>query len=231
MIYVVSDIHGYYHKYKALLKQIQFNGNDTLYVLGDVIDRGPDGFKILSDMLYRPNVVCLLGNHEAMARDVLPSIIQNKNPLNKARAIKLWFANGGKVSLMDFLLLSGKQAQTILDYMLAMPLYKEIEVGDRKFVLVHGGLENFSPSRSLEDYTVDEIVWYRPNQYTTYYPDKYVVFGHTPVQLLRYSMGDDNYMSSKIYHKDKLIDIDCGCSMNGGKLGCLCLETMEEFYI
>ena len=55
MIYAVSDIHGRYDKYRKLLKRIHFGPDDTLYVLGDVIDRGPDGFKIMLDMAQRPN--------------------------------------------------------------------------------------------------------------------------------------------------------------------------------
>lgn len=49
MIYAVSDIHGCYNKYQKLLKKINFGSNDTLYILGDVINRGSDGFKILLD--------------------------------------------------------------------------------------------------------------------------------------------------------------------------------------
>ena len=55
MIYAVSDIHGCYDKYQELLEKINFGPDDTLYVLGDVIDRGPDGFKIMLDMAQRPN--------------------------------------------------------------------------------------------------------------------------------------------------------------------------------
>ena len=50
MIYTISDIHGCYDKYQELLRTIHFSPDDTLYVLGDVIDRGPDGFKTLLDM-------------------------------------------------------------------------------------------------------------------------------------------------------------------------------------
>ena len=39
-------------------------GNDTLFVLGDVIDRNPDGIEILKDLLARKNVELFLGNHE-----------------------------------------------------------------------------------------------------------------------------------------------------------------------
>ena len=61
MIYAMSDIHGCYEKYRDMLETIKFAADDTLYVLGDVLDRGPDGFKILLDMAARPNVVGLLG--------------------------------------------------------------------------------------------------------------------------------------------------------------------------
>ena len=66
MTYVVSDIHGCYDKYRELLRVIQLQPDDTLYVLGDVIDRGPDGFKILLDMAQRPNVVGLLGDRKSV---------------------------------------------------------------------------------------------------------------------------------------------------------------------
>ena len=64
MTYVMSDIHGHYDKYREMLETIEFAADDTLYVLGDVLDRGSDGFKTLLDMTARPNVIGLLGNHE-----------------------------------------------------------------------------------------------------------------------------------------------------------------------
>ena len=54
MIYCMSDLHGHYENYIAMLREISFRPEDTLYVLGDVIDRGPDGIKILRDMMARP---------------------------------------------------------------------------------------------------------------------------------------------------------------------------------
>ena len=232
MIYAVSDIHGCYDKYKELLEKIHFDPNDTLYVLGDVIDRGPDGFKTMLDMAQRPNVVNLMGNHEAMAIKALPRILNAVEENGEivltgedADAVELWFYNGGELSLADFLWLDNKQEQTVWEYMSNMPLYKEVEIGGQQFVLVHGGLEGFSPSRPLDNYTSNEILWCRPKEDTVYYPDKYVVFGHTPVQLL------DTNAPAKIYRKDNLIDIDCGCVFHDGQLGCLCLDTMEEIYV
>ena len=47
MQYAVSDIHGCSDKYVVLLRRLGLKDSDTLYVLGDMIDRGPDGLKIL----------------------------------------------------------------------------------------------------------------------------------------------------------------------------------------
>lgn len=36
----MSDIYGNYEKYQQALKAIKLQNSDTLYVLGDVVDRG-----------------------------------------------------------------------------------------------------------------------------------------------------------------------------------------------
>ena len=74
MIYVMSDIHGCYQTYLKMLEKIGLRESDTLYILGDVIDRGKDGIKVLMDMMMRPNVIPLLGNHEYMAAISLASL-------------------------------------------------------------------------------------------------------------------------------------------------------------
>ena len=72
MKYVIADVHGDYEKYTKMLELIQFSEEDELYVLGDVLDRGENGLKILQDMMLRPNVIPILGNHEYMASVALP---------------------------------------------------------------------------------------------------------------------------------------------------------------
>lgn len=39
--YVISDIHGEYDMFLDLLEKIGLKEADTLYILGDVLDRGP----------------------------------------------------------------------------------------------------------------------------------------------------------------------------------------------
>lgn len=61
MNYVISDIHGYYNQFIELLELIQLNDDDTLYVLGDVVDRGPNPIKTLLKLMEMPNAVCIVG--------------------------------------------------------------------------------------------------------------------------------------------------------------------------
>lgn len=68
-IYVVADVHGCYREFMQLLHRVKFNEKkDELYVLGDIIDRGP-GTEEMFEWVYRrngKNVHMCMGNHEEM---------------------------------------------------------------------------------------------------------------------------------------------------------------------
>lgn len=235
MTYVFSDVHGHYDKYKAMLEEIQFKSTDTLFVLGDVIDRGPDGVKILQDMMGRPNVFPLLGNHEFTAAVCLPWLMeevteQSLDGLDKEQiaALSEWIANGGGTTLRALRSLSQEEREEVLEYFQEMELYAEVEAGGREFVLVHAGLEGFEPDRPLDSYELSAFLFDRPGLDRTYFEDRFLVFGHTPTRLLREWAGERP--ADTILRWGNQIAIDCGCGF-GGQLGCLCLETMEEFYV
>lgn len=230
IFYVMSDIHGCFEKYQAMLWEIDFSPRDTLYILGDVIDRGSDGIKILQDMNKRPNVFPILGNHEFTAAVCLPWLMeeitnQSLATLDETQlaALSEWIANGGGPTLRELKGLSQQERQDILEYFQEMELYAQVEAGGRSFVLTHSGLDNFSSDKPLESYQLQDFLFGRPKPDSSYYPDKTLVFGHTPTRLL---WGQD-----KIFRTRTMIDIDCGCVFPGGQLGCLCLDTMEEFYV
>lgn len=63
-IYAISDLHGQYGIFEKLLEVIDFSDDDYMYVLGDAIDRGPDGIRILQRIMSSPNMDLLIGNHE-----------------------------------------------------------------------------------------------------------------------------------------------------------------------
>ena len=63
--YVMSDIHGCFDEFMQMLDLIHFSSTDELYVLGDVIDRGPEPIKCLRYCMDAKNVHLLLGNAAA----------------------------------------------------------------------------------------------------------------------------------------------------------------------
>lgn len=81
MIYAMSDIHGQFEQFRNLMEQIRFQKEDTLYILGDVVDRGPEPMKILKYMMTHSNIIPIIGNHEVMAlpnlKLLIPEISQN----------------------------------------------------------------------------------------------------------------------------------------------------------
>ena len=66
MQYVISDIHGCYREYLALLEKLRLSEYDHLYILGDAVDKGPAPIKVMQDLIHRKNVTYLLGNPDFM---------------------------------------------------------------------------------------------------------------------------------------------------------------------
>lgn len=231
MLYAMSDLHGEYQKYLAMLEKIKFSQEDTLYLLGDLVDRGPEPVKILQDIIKRPNVYPLMGNHEVMAVYILKQLLVEVTEETISQVdtylmenIILWQRNGGGVTLEQFQALPPRERRQLLEFLEGFSWYETVDVGQRAFLLVHAGLGNYRPGKKLEEYSLEELTMVRPDYQTQYFPDDsiYVLSGHTPTKLLSGKW--------EIYHSHNNIVLDCGAAI-GGRLACLCLDTMEEFYL
>lgn len=232
MVYAVSDIHGAYEKYITLLEKIRFSPDDTLYVLGDVLDRGDGPIRILRDMMGRDNVFAVLGNHEAVALEMLRRLnveitAENCDTHMDAELMAHlldWQMDGGASTLREFGQLSREERMDVLDYLADLPLYEAVDVGRRTFVMVHAGLGNFDENRPLRTYRADEVILGRQDLTKPYFadPDTYVITGHTPTQAIT--------GRAEVHFAGNTVCIDCGAAF-GGRLACLCLDTMETIYI
>ena len=79
--YAISDVHGMGHLLDQMLEKIAFSEADRLYVLGDLIDRGPDPAGVLDLAMERKNIIALKGNHEDAFvdwYDTVPDKIHNR---------------------------------------------------------------------------------------------------------------------------------------------------------
>lgn len=225
MIYAVSDLHGCYEKYRNMLETIQFCATDTLYVLGDVVDRGKGGMKILLDMIGRKNVIPLRGNHDYLAYCLLKNLSRplQKQDTNKTKKLyQSWFRDGGYPTYIAFRRLPLEKQKMLLAYLNVFLLYDEVKVKDKRFFLSHTVPER---ERMLHFDTLrwQELIVGEPEYEKEYFPDRYLVTGHTPTGLI------DKSCSGRIYQKNNHIAIDCG-AVFGNPLGCICLNTLEEFY-
>lgn len=144
--YVISDIHGMYNKFIELLNKIKLKETDTLYILGDVLDRGPDPIKTLLKIMSMSNVICMLGNHEDMALDCLKFLTteiteQSLSEVSEEMLENLvtWQYNGSKTTIDGFRALDRAKQQEVIDFIEDMPEIEEISVAGQKYLLCTAG--------------------------------------------------------------------------------------------
>lgn len=213
-IYVCSDLHGNYNFYKAITRELK--ENDRLYVLGDVIDRGKDGIKILQDVIKRKEkgqVEFLVGNHELM---MVQSLFLNNE---KVRNDWLIDGNGGKETLEEFNKLDVNEQNKMKEFLLNSYVYKNIKINNKPVHLVHA--KSIQDKEENNEKTLGEMIkegnenkihealWSRD-------PDKSIASPHPQsarpgvFTVIGHSPTDDN----KVNYKDDYMDIDCGGGYN-----------------
>lgn len=239
MIYVTSDIHGNLRRFNSIMEQINLTADDTLYVLGDVIDRYPDGIRILRKLMSMENAKMIMGNHEYMMLDVLyrnDEGLSAKDQYKYDQRVRLWYDNGGLVTHNYLKHIKKSVRAEIFSYLKSLPVNIDITVNGIDYKLAHAAPEEMyyeflsTGYRNSQEFSV----WYRlgvkesiPGEYT-------LIFGHTPTY--HYSRN----LPMSICHKRRFICIDCGAGTpesadyrNGfcyGRLACLRLDDMKEFY-
>ena len=225
-IFVMSDIHGEKELFYQMLQHIAFSDDDTLYILGDVIDRGPDGIALLQEIKDRRNIFMLLGNHEHM---MLQCYCEQPSGFDCLR----WRRNGNEATVKAFRRLDLNAQRSMLQYLRELPTHIEVYVDGIPYYLVHGFPADCA----------DDEVWERPELYAQNPKPGYrVVVGHTPVLNLVVPR-EERQAYIRLLQKQKdhprilfargFIDVDCGCSYSAPMktLGCLRLDDLSEYYV
>lgn len=121
--FIVGDVHGYFTKLQEALDEIGFDtSNDRLFMVGDLVDRGPESDLVL-EWLNKPWLHAVQGNHEDMA-------ISHAMGASDA---SMYLANGGAWNLSnpDYL------QKQISDAFSEMPIAIELETEDGVIGIVH----------------------------------------------------------------------------------------------
>lgn len=232
--YLMADIHGDWDRYSEMKSLIRFSDLDKLIIIGDVIDRGDYGIKILQDVMNSKNIKMLMGNHELM---LLQADIFNDNPTKSVKELRdVWTAINGGYTTIKALYDLPDHGKSIVEYVKTLKVIAKTKSADgRRFALVHG----WSPdSENLDDCEfMEQAVWGRPQRCSIpkFDRSKYdqLVVGHTPVRNFYTDNECEEHELNSIFHAPHFINIDCGCghSNRSCRLGCLCIDTMEEFYV
>ena len=165
-ILAIGDIHGCSAALRSLLHQIQPTIDDTVVILGDVIDRGPNSRDVIDQLLVlqqRTNLICILGNHEEMLLDSLD--------LELAR--ESWLNVGGLETLNSY---GGDLTQIPNEHVRFLQSFIDYWESETE-IFVHANLE---PDVAFEEQTFPWLRWSRLTGNEKLHPSgKRVICGHT----------------------------------------------------
>ena len=224
MDYCISDIHGYYNLFCRLLDKIKFGGGDKLYVLGDMIDKGPDSVRLAKLLFSMPNVFCIAGNHEYDFLKYYRALMRQTEDYDWVlEELRVYFSDG---TLLDW--------ETVDQFDL-LPFYVETD----KFIGVHAGVP-FRGGMLLppEDVRPEQLVYDRFFKEPNVLPrgEKCILYGHTPV---RYLTGKDEILfyprNGAVKGSQNIADyckihLDTGVALSG-VLGCFAVNSCQSFYV
>lgn len=233
--YVISDLHGCKQEFDEMLDLIEFSDYDTMYIIGDVCDRGPHSIDLLLEIMNHPNMHLIMGNHDQWLSRYCLYLIQSKKDLSMLHPnfiepdLKSWMSvrNGGQSTVDQFLDLDYPTCYDIMEYLENVPTYKVIHILNTTYLLVHAGFQE-TKAYSISDLNFDPriILWTHIGIDDNPLKDMKMIVGHVPT----FTYGP-SYNGKIIEGKDGMIyHIDCGCVF-GKTLGCLRLDDMQEFYI
>ncbi len=222
MTYVISDIHGNYQKFKELLDKISFSDDDTLYLLGDLVDYGEESMELIEDISVRLNVYALAGEHDFLAVRMLKgfsAMLESGSTPDADYIAQMtqWVKDGGQATLESFRTLDADRREGVIEYLEELTLFEEVEVNGEAYLLLHAGIADYDPDCDLEDYQPEDFFGEPLDAGYPLIEDKTVIVGHIPTASGRITRGEGS------------IFMDCGAA-EGGSLACLCLEDGKEYY-
>lgn len=167
--FTIGDIHGCEVALEGVLSQIKPTADDTIVLLGDIIDRGPNTARcveILLDLKQKCEMILVMGNHEEMLFEAYKQGIPNSR----------WIKYGGEQMVGSY----GGRIKNIprahLDFLADSVPYYETE----STIFVHANLDS---EEDLNEQSIECLRWRHLTGFELPHKSgKRVICGHTPVQ-------------------------------------------------
>lgn len=242
--WVVGDIHGMFEAFMKLLEYSEIKKDDTVILIGDIIDRGPDSYKMLKwameNVTESGRYQMVLGNHEDNIIYEYHYKLENK--YSSCTEESDIFCLDSQYAFDAYMCMEGFETlgsvRPFVEWFETLPLYKKVTVTkhdgtEQRYVIAHAWFDmNDSNNR-------DTLLWYRDNNPydpllpNGFYPDyegdgnEILVHGHTPV------FNENGFPAeAKVFIRKSSINIDCGACFRkmGGRLACIRLEDQKVLY-
>lgn len=204
--WVIPDIHGCFQTLKQLVEDcIHLTKEDSLYFLGDYIDRGPDGKSVIDYIMSLQhqgyNVRYIIGNHEDYCLKAYEQ--DQRRFIFKGSVQKEWEKYGGKTTLKSFEVKRPRDIdKKYIEWLRGGEYFIELD----KYILVHAGM-NFNIPNPFDD--VRSMMWMREFEVDSRKTGgKKVIHGHVPIEysMIETFIKSTNYdfiaLDNGVYYKD-----------------------------
>lgn len=150
---VMSDIHGNFEAFSAVLNYLSTKNIDRYIICGDIIGYGPQPVECINEVKKLPNLSIVMGNHDA----AIAGKIEIK-----------WFNEYARKSLE---LTNQLLSEDIKEWIKNLPL----KIETQKYVAVHG-----SPKNPLKEYLLSEMQYLDNSKIIS---TDVVFYGHTHIPM------------------------------------------------
>ena len=170
---VITDVHGCFHSFRQLLEQkLQLKKQDTLYLLGDYINKGPSSKEVLDYLIQLQEgeyqLRMLRGNHE----QELLNFVDGKTEFDRL------VSKGVKTLLKSFQITHPAELpEPYLHFMRGLHYFFELP----DFYLVHSGFNFKKENPFVESEELLNIRDYQVDLKKT--NGRRLIHGHTPTNL------------------------------------------------
>lgn len=237
----IGDVHGCIEEFEELLRLVDLRPGDRLVLLGDLLDRGPDGPGVVR-RARELGALCVLGNHDEKhlrwrKHEQKRAVTGKKNPMRPMQHPDA--AAHSQLRDSDF------------DWLAALPAVLDLGlVGPRagSWLAVHAGFEpkwplanqradkmlrvrHVTPEGEMKSINSDTDVPPDTVRWATAWPGRHhVVYGHHATSLTtpqHDALVEFDSNVGNIWHR---FGLDTGCCF-GGTLTCMDLSTLQTIQV
>lgn len=182
-VWVIGDVHGFSKTLRQLITKLTLSPEDSVVILGDLIDRGPNSFDIVQFVKQSENIYSLKGNHEKMMIELLTTSGLESPDYH----LMNWLRVGGLATVTSYInaytddngIEDSKALDKIINYDRKWMSKLPSQVVLDKWRLVHGG---YDPNIPIDEQNDDQLLYIRKPFHNAKKPideERTVLFGHS----------------------------------------------------